>query len=275
MKKAIVLYMPVIHQGYLSLIQRHQPADVVLISAKSAKLIDAVIADQLSRDIRAIETEKVFHFLDVMLDTKIWILKDLSFLERYDHVIMPDEDISHSLKKKLVIVNIEFDNQFLRWDWKSTNTSKEVVSDSTVSTDELDRMFMGIAEMEAQKSSDFWRQVGAVVPLGPDFLTAFNEHLPTPMEPYVNGDMRLIMNPGEKPEICGAIHAEKALFAQALKLGISLNGKDMYVATFPCLSCAQMISRVGIKRLFFRVPYSNQNALEVLRSAGIKIIQVQ
>lgn len=275
-EKAIVLYMPVIHRGYISLIERHSPTHVVLIDAISCKNIDETIADQLSRDIRCIPINEVAAYLHCKFPTlSIREFEGIECLNQFGTIIMPDEDVSHALKARLPDGNIVFDNQFLRWDWRNTNIPKEVVADYIVSTDELHKKWMRRTQLDAEKSSDFWRQVGALIPLKEGFLVAYNEHLPTPMEPYESGDMRLIMKPGEKPEICGAIHAEKAVFAKALRQGISLLGKDMYVTTFPCLPCAQMISWVGIKRLFFKEGYSNQNAVEALRAAKVEIIQVK
>lgn len=278
MTKAIVLYMPVIHQGYVALIERHQPADVVLLTAEGCKIIDPVIADQLSRDMRAIPAIEVGAYLHCKFPAlRIRIFDELEYLYQFDGVVMPDEDISYEIKRKLPRrTKVIIDVQFLRHNWNSTNIPKEVIPDSRISTDQLDREFMDIAKLQATQSPDFWRQVGAIVPLdNRKCLTAFNKHLPTAMEPYVNGDIRLIMEPGQDPEICGAIHAERSIFAQAVRHGIPLEGRDIYVTTFPCLQCAQMMVEVGFRKVFFMEGYSNQRAAELLRAAGIEIIQVK
>lgn len=279
MRSAIILYMPVPHLGYLNLIERNQPADVLLLSLDVIKKIDTKIGEQLSRDmqLRGISPILIKAMLNAAYGYKveIKIVEEIEEMKSYRSIIMPDEDLSHVIKAILdPEIEVIFDNQFTRWDWRNTNIPKETIADYTVSTSDLDRELMKVAEIEAQKSSDFWRQVGALVPLDDRILVSFNEHMPTQLEPYINGCMRLIMQPGEKVEICGAIHAEKAIFAQAAREGIPLYGRDMYVTTFPCLSCAQMIAKVGIKRLFFRQGYSNQNALEDLRAGGVEIIQV-
>ena len=278
MKNVILAYIPVPHLGYLELIKRHQPADVALLPLEVMQHINPVIADQLGRDmlLRGIPpmlVQKTLH--GEFGDAKVFILDTLESLKAYDTIIMPEEDISLCIKENVTWAEVIFDSWFQRWDWRNTNTSKEVIADYAISEAELDTYFMAIAKNEAVRSSDFWRQVGALVSIESGVLVAHNEHMPTSMEPYINGDMRIIMMPGEKPEICGAIHAEKALFAQALRMGLVLQGKDMYVTTFPCLPCAQMIARVGIKKLFFKEGYSNQNALEDLRSKGVEIIRVQ
>ncbi|HWC57422.1 MAG TPA: deaminase [Candidatus Paceibacterota bacterium] len=280
MTKAIVLYMPVIHRGYTDFLQRNQPADIVLLTANGCKGIDKAIADQLSRDIRSIPAEEVGAYLHAKFPgLRIRIIDDFegskSFLNQFSSLVMPDEDISHSLEKLVPLATIEYDPAFLRWDWRNTTFPKEVLSDHPVSVNELDRHMLLEAQKIAIKSSDFWRQVGAVVQTGSGLLLAFNKHMPTEMEPYINGDMRLIMKPGESPEVCSALHAERGIITQAAKKGISLEGKNMYVTTFPCLGCAQMIAATGVKKLFFKEGYSNQNATEVLKAAEVEIIRVQ
>jgi dCMP deaminase len=280
MTKGIVLYMPVIHRGYISFLERNQSADIVLLTANGCKEIDAVIADQLSRDIRCISAEEVGAYLHIKFpSSSIKVIEnfdqDGKFLDEFSIIVMPDEDISHALSKKLPNTHVEYDNAFLRWDWRNTIIPKEVIADYEISTKEFDRQMLLEAEKTASKSSDFWRQVGAAIQTEEGLLVAFNEHMPTSMEPYVNGDMRLIMKPGEKPEVCGAIHAEKALFAQALQKGIVLRGRDMYVTTFPCLPCAQMIAKIGIRKLFFKEGYANQNAQEDLKAASVEIVRVK
>lgn len=274
MTKVIFLYMPVIHQGYISFLERHYPADIVLLTAHGCKKLNEKIADRLSRDIRCIPAEEVATFLHEKYPAlRIQIFDNLDYFMQFKTLIMLDEDVSYALKDKLPEMEVVFDNQFLRWDWRNTNIPKEVIADYEISTDEFDRHMMSRAENEAIKSSDFWRQVGAVVPFKDETLIVCNKHMPTNMEPYINGDMRLNMNPGENPEICNALHAERGIIAEVAKP--FMRGKDMYVTTFPCLGCAQMLAAVEIKRLFFKEGYSNQNAVEVLRAAKIEIIQVK
>ncbi len=284
MKKAILLYMPVVHQGYISLIERHLPADVILINGKSLESIDPVIADRLTRDIRCIPAEGVAVYLDYKFpSTKIRTLKvsdDVFFLEMYDNIVALDEDISYAIKKVLPeTIRFHFDDQFLRWDWSQTNIPKSVTDGQfPVTTNEQDRFFMQIAEFESFKSSDIWRRVGALVPYGDNkSLVTFNKHMPTNDAPYINGDPRLNMKPGEKPDICSAIHAEASLISAVARIeGVSLEGKSIYVTTFPCPVCARMIVESGIRKVFFKEGYSVMlDAADVLVYAGVEIFQVK
>jgi dCMP deaminase len=277
MKKAIIVYVPVPHLGYLSLFKRHQPADILLLTTEVISLLDVDVGARLGRDfqLRAIPYEMIKKTLDGEFEGAVHVVRDLAMLSLYEQVVLPDEKVSDLLLPWINGKHVITDNWFVRWDWNNTTIPKEVASDYMVSGDEFHKEIMQYATSISKKSSDFWRQVGAVALLDKP-LVAFNEHLPTNMEPYINGDMRIIMKPGESPEICGALHAEKAIIAYAAsESGISLRGVDLYVTTFPCLPCAQQIAFSGIKRIFFREGYSNQNAQEVLRSKDITIIRVQ
>src|ERR1700744_4201809 len=110
MKKAIILYMPVIHQGYLAFLERHFPADVFLLSAESVAEIDPVISGQLSRDIRAVPRKTIKELLCYLYEAKkdpglshIRIFKSIDDLKEYGYsdVVMPDEDISRAIAQKV------------------------------------------------------------------------------------------------------------------------------------------------------------------------------
>jgi dCMP deaminase len=275
--KAISAYIPVIHQGYISFLERHLPAHILLLSAEAITQFDSVIADQLSRDIRAVSVKQIKSMLqDVYPRTKIRVFESIEDLKEYDEIIMLDEDVSRSLQKHVPWAKVEFDTAFLRWDWSKANTVKEVVGKFPISNDPYDYLMISRAEGHAGKSSDIWRHVGAAIKIADRvILEAHNEHMPNPRDPYDNGDPRLVMKPGERPDICTAIHAEQSIIAQAAKEGLKLDGLSMYVTTFPCAPCSRSIVKAGIKKLFFKEGYSNLDALEVLMADGIEIFQVK
>lgn len=278
MKKVILVYVPVAHNGYIQFFERHQPADICVIGVGKLKEIDSAIGDRMSRNISARPVDHIVNDLRYAFpNISIEVFGGIqTIMERYDQVVMPDEDISHVLKEQLYLVDVEFDIWFLRWDWTKTQVQKTAEGNFAITTEDSHRFFMAIAVEQAGGSSDWWRQVGAVLPYGENAaLTSFNLHLPTPSEPYVFGDVRLNMKPGEKPEVCTAIHAEQRLLGEALRRGISTLEKDMYVTTFPCPVCAKLIAVSGIKRLFFKEGYSTLDALDVLVHAGVEIFQVK
>ena len=136
---------------------------------------------------------------------------------------------------------------------------------------------MKLAQSSAQKSSDFWRQVGAVL-VGQDgevISAGSNRHMPDDQTPYIMGDTRGLFHKGQHMELSTAAHAESSLIAKAAKQGISLEGASLYVTDFPCPYCARMIAMSGIKKLYFSKGYAVMDGQEVLKQANIKISKVE
>lgn len=280
MKKAIIAYVRALHNPYTEFIERHLPVSTIfLLTTDVVKTIDPVLGDRLTRDFTVLKTEMVQRFLVSQYGVDVEVLMDIEKLKSYTHFVMPDEDVSDAVRSKIHWAeHILFDPIKARYDWKQTTLQKDVVGKYPVSTSEYDRTIMRMLRDEADKSTDVWRQVGAAVPTGhapSQMLMAHNEHMPDPLSVYEMGDPRLHMNPGENPDLCAAIHAERAIIAKAAKTGISLDGKSMYVTTFPCNSCAQMIAKAGIRKLFFLHGYSNVSAEEIFQRYSIEVYQVK
>jgi dCMP deaminase len=281
MKKAIIAYIRALHGPYVEFIERHLPVSTIfLLTADVVKTFDAVLGDRLTRDITAIKPQMVQEFLAVHYGLDVKVLMDIEKLKSYTHFVMPDEDVSDALKSKIHWAkHIQLDQIKARYDWKQTTLQKDVVGKYPISTAEYDRTIMRMLRTEAEKSTDIWRQVGAAVPVGhspSQMLMAHNKHMPDPLSVYEMGDPRLHMKPGENPDLCAAIHAERAIIAMAAKReDIGLNGKSMYVTTFPCNSCAQMIAEAGIRKVFFQEGYSNVSAEEIFQRYDIEVFQVK
>jgi dCMP deaminase len=276
--KVLLIYIPVLHQGYVELITRQQPDAISLLSAKNIESIDSVIAGRFSREMRARPVQKIA--MEIHNEFPSCLVQEFSgfeYIKGFSTVVMPNEDISYVLAKQLPEMNIVFDDAFLRWDWGQTTTPKSFAEGQfPVTTDEKDRFFMAQAVLQAGGSSDIWRQVGALIPYRDDkSLTGFNMHMPTNNTHYVLGDPRLNMKPGESPDICSAIHAEALVIAIAAKVGVSLIGKSIYATTFPCPVCARLIVQSGIKKVFFKEGYSVLDAADILLYADVEIFQVK
>ena len=106
-------------------------------------------------------------------------------------------------------------------------------------------------------------------------IIAHNKHLPNEYVPYIDGDPRNNFSAGEYIEVSSALHSEIAVIAEAAKKGISLDGADLYVTTFPCAGCAAAVSVSGVKRVFFTGGYSNLNGVKDLRDAKVELIYVE
>jgi dCMP deaminase len=280
MKTIALVYIPVVHRGYLDFLKRHQDAETICI------LDSDVIGqfDWLRKDIRSLQPTEVVTALRAVLAAEkmtasVELLDEKKLVEiaKEDvHLILPDEDIMHSLAEKFFSEKeVVYDTVFLRWD--SKNTLKEAVVEPThaLTATEFQEKMINKAFQLAEKSADWWRQVGAVIVKGEDtVLAGFNQHVPDQYQTLYNGDPRGNFKKGLYIELTTAFHAEAALISEAAKKGIPLEGAEMFVTTFPCPNCAKSIAYSGIKRLYFQDGYSMVDGESILKEKGVEIIQL-
>ncbi len=215
----------------------------------------------------SIESWKIFDEVKVI---------DGAIDEKFDVMVMPDEDVMHEIQAKhFPNAKIEWDSIFLRWDKHKSTEGKPVEADQRVSKDAKDVEMIALLNKEAEKSSDWWRHVGAaIVKDGRVIAITHNKHVPHEQTPYVNGDPRADFSKGVNLELSTGMHAEARLVADAAKDGTSLKGCDLYVNTFPCPPCAKLIAYSGIKRLYYSGWYGVLDGESILKTNGVEIIFV-
>lgn len=71
-----------------------------------------------------------------------------------------------------------------------------------------------------------------------------------------------------KPEV---LHAESNAITKCARSGRASEGATIYITHSPCLSCAKLIIQSGIKRVVYNEPYKNEDGINLLRQAGIRI----
>ncbi|MFH0968930.1 MAG: deaminase [Patescibacteria group bacterium] len=274
-KNAVLVYIPVIHEGYRRFFDKHKKNSDLYIFGKD--LIKRF--GHLYKDIRALDPslikksiENWKFFENIFITGK----KELKKIGEAKKIIMPDEDIMHELAsdyfpgKKII-----FDSVFLRWDKHNSIKENPVKPDKEVSREEFDRKIIRLAAKESEKSSDWWRRVGSVIVKGGKVIIAVhNQHLPSAHTPYVNGDPRNNFHKGDHVEISTSFHSEAAAIAEAARKGISLEGASMYVSTFPCPPCAKVIAHSGIKKLYYAGGYGVLDGEDILKGKGVEIILV-
>jgi len=275
MEKALIAYVPVLHEGYLKLFRAHGGA-LYLVGP------DLVAGDlpRLPRDLRAVPVEEMcnaigalglFDTVDALTDD---ILQQLNAQKA--QVTMPTDEISGVIAEKLPDCTIVLEQVFLRWDKPITLAETEVHPDRIVSVAKQDRAFMSQAAEVADKSGDWWRQVGAVAVRDGDVLfTGYNAHHPSEHAVFTDGNPRDNFDAGEAPDISPTIHGEASIVAQAAAAGVSLVGSSVYVTTFPCINCARLLAKAGVKKIYYRDGYSRQDAEQELKDAGVEIVLVR
>ncbi|MDD5068472.1 MAG: deaminase [Candidatus Pacebacteria bacterium] len=285
MKKVLVAFVPVIHLGYLDFFKKHNCPLYVIGSEFYAEF------PKLERDVRALSPEIISTALkaikiprEVVLLTK----KDLGDLKKVS-IVMPDDELSREFAEKyLKGTKIDFESIFLRWNKIITTSEFTVPPNRTISYETFDREMFPKVRKEAKKSSDWWRQNGAILLRdGKILVESHNRHLPTDLSMDVFGDPRSNFDAGEKltkkiggmeitpNDLSTVIHAEASVIGIAAKKGIPLEGTSLYCTTFPCPTCAKLVAEAGIKKVFYEKGYSILDAERILQAFGIEIILVK
>ncbi len=273
MKTTFMLYVPVLHQGYLNLFDRvdGQTNSIFIFGPDILKKFN-----YLDKEIRAINPLIMVRLIKTLnIFNNVGILTPILALSLKKHrIITVDEEISHRVVGKYFPESkVMYENWFLRWDEKSVYSQS--IPTCKISRDEADRAIMKEAGKTALESPDWWRQVGAIIKLkSGDSYGDFNHHLPDSLTPYINGDPRDFIPAGERSDLTSAIHTEQKIIAFAAKKGIRLEGSSLYVTCFPCPVCAKLIGQSGIKNCYFLKGHASLDGLKVLMVAGVEVIQV-
>ena len=270
---ALVAYVPAIHAGYLTFFGKH-PGSPGYVLGKTC--IDAY--PRLNRDIRALAPENAAKALRTLgFDAHVIEINGGEVLAPYKFVVLPDEDVSRDFSEKYIAKDkVQFENIFLRWDGVFSNKENEVRPDRIITRDDLDREFMRAAIKEGEKSADWWRQIGSVlVKDGAIIASSHIRYFPSDLALDILGTPRITVDFGERPDLYISMHAEADIVAQAALRGIELKGASLYASTFPCINCAFLIARSGIKHLYYSQGYSRVDAEGVLTGADVEIVLVQ
>lgn len=279
MKKTILAYIPVLHQGYWQFFEKYT-SQVQVLYLFGRELIQEF--DHLSRkDIRALTPEQIkcaiqswylFSKVDIADHRTLNHIRSMGSI-----VIMPDEDECRELAKKyLSDCTVEFDSIFLRWDKSRSVAQKEVSCDRIVPFEGFVAEMLSYAAEEAKKASNWWRQVGAVIAYDKEILlVGYNRQVPSPRMPYLEGDPRSFFKKGLHIELTTDMHAEARLISEAAMNGISTKGADLYITTFPCPTCAKLVAYSGIKKCYFKLGYAMLDGERILHSQRVEIILVK
>ncbi|HCC84753.1 MAG TPA: deoxycytidylate deaminase [Candidatus Pacebacteria bacterium] len=267
-----------------------------------AEIVTSLQALKIGRSARVVEAEDLIKLAESVRANKVGGASkagdankagDISEATETSQIIMPDEVVSHAVAEKfLAKMAVKFDSIWLRWDRDNVvgervvqpdlEWSRQQLQTQISTTQDSDRKWLLTAAEAGLSSADWWRQVGAVavgagiVPSSPgrEILRAFNHHVPSEQQPYIDGDPRAEFHQGDHIDLSTAIHAEADLIARAALEGLSLAGCTLFVTTFPCPNCAKLIAAAGIKRLVYQDGYSLLDGERVLKAAGVEVVRL-
>jgi dCMP deaminase len=277
MSQCAVAYVPVLHEGYRRFVERHAVGRPFYVIGRG------LYADYrpLAKDVRALEPSLVAASIrawDVCSSVEVLDAAGAARLaESRAALVLPAEDVSYQLVERFFARSpVRYDTVFLRWDKTRTVQLLDPRASASASVPVAEALAdVGVAaEAAARESVDWWRQVGAAVRFASGEVRAVsNSHSPHPLSAYVVGDPRSNFYKGVELELSTATHAEARLIAEAARDGISTRAAVMYVTDFPCPPCAKLIAAAGIARLYFRTGYAVLDGSDVLKDAGIEVVQ--
>jgi dCMP deaminase len=274
-RKVLVLYIPVLHQGYLQLFEKYsQEVEGLYILGESlveeCKYLEREIrAIAPSMALRIVEAAGYFRKVEILESCSLEVLEGCS-------VITANEGITRRFAEKYLDCNkVSYDSSFLRWD------ESHVISRTDTRYDResqflFDKEMMRLAIDEGKKSPDWWRQVGAVVVTKDGTMRkAHNKDPVSEYRLYTFGNIRDFVKAGEKNEATPTIHAEQVLIAKAASGEFSLKGAHIYVSTFPCPTCANLIAESGIEKCFFAFGTAYLDSEATLKARGVEVVLVK
>jgi len=281
MSHNLIAYIPTLNQRHLDWLSRHSDCTLLLISEKDAyellpRLSRNMAAIPASMMVRLISSEGLVRRVGIFNPTLAIQKPHLSLGTNW---VLPDEDVSHLLAEKYLLpaeCNVAYEMIWARWDMTAVKQNQPVMADVEISTDQFDVEFLRELKKFSEKGPDWWRRVAAsaISQDGKVLVTAYNTHMSDEYETYIFGDPSINRDAGEKGKSC-VIHAEQSVITLCAKHGLALDGAKLYVTTFPCEMCAREIAFSGVSTVYFSEGYSSLNAQEVLKSRGVKIVQVK
>lgn len=141
---------------------------------------------------------------------------------------------------------------------------------------DIDDYFMKIAEDVSLRSTCLRRDVGAVIVKDRHILATGYNGAPSGCAHCTEETCirtRDNIPSGEHHELCRGTHAEQNAIVQAAKYGMGIDGTTIYCTLQPCVTCAKLIINAGIKRVVYKGHYIETLGLELLREAGIELVE--
>ncbi len=136
----------------------------------------------------------------------------------------------------------------------------------------IDETCMATAYDWAKRSTCIARQVGAVAAIdGHVIVTGYNGVVRKAKHPTICLRQERDIPSGKETFLCGCVHAEMNLIIQAARFGHSIEGATVYCTNQPCSLCAIMLINVGIVRVVYDQPYSDEAAITLFKQAGVVV----
>ena len=132
---------------------------------------------------------------------------------------------------------------------------------------ELDRRYMRMAAIWAEKSYCVRRQVGALIVKDKMIISDGYNGTPVGFENICENEDGFT-----KPYV---LHAEANAITKIARSNNNSNGATLYVTTSPCIECAKLIIQAGIIRVVYGEEYHIMDGIELLKRAGVEVVYLK
>ncbi len=132
---------------------------------------------------------------------------------------------------------------------------------------EFDLRYLQMARIWSDNSYCERRKVGALIVKDRMIISDGYNGTPSGFENICEDE-----NNKTKPYV---LHAEANAITKVAQSNNSSQGATLYATASPCLECSKLIIQSGIKRVVFSDAYRLQDGIDLLKSAGIEIVQME
>lgn len=129
---------------------------------------------------------------------------------------------------------------------------------------QFDKHYLEMAQIWSKNSYCKRRQVGALIVKDKMIISDGFNGTPSGFENECEDENNIT-----KPYV---LHAEANAITKVAKSGNNSNNATLYITTSPCIECSKLIIQSGIKRVVYSNEYHKKEGLELLKRAGIEIV---
>lgn len=271
----LILDIPVVHRGYIDLLRRYTDGRVETLFLVGEDVLRNL---GVRKEIRANDpetTRRMLGGLELPFRVEILTLDKTGELA-VRRIYTAKDDVSRRFHERFFPnAQVTEEEVFLRWDESNVISTRPAIIDEETD-DPFHISMMRRARALADNSSDWWRQVAAVIVRnGKILVEGYSQSYPTEHNPYVDGNPRDFIIAGTLGFLGKTVHAEQTAIAMAARQGIILEGSDLYLNSFPCPPCAFSMGISGIRRCFATGGNAYLDTAETLKKLGIKTIFVK
>ena len=130
----------------------------------------------------------------------------------------------------------------------------------------LDKRYLRMAQIWAENSYCRRRQVGALIVKDKMIISDGYNGTPSGFENVCEDENNLTY-----PYV---LHAEANAITKIARSGNNSDGSTLYVTDSPCIECAKLIIRAGIRRVIYAREYRITDGIELLRRAHIEVLHL-